>query len=404
MLKKQLIILGCFLLTMSLHSENATPIEFSGFVDTYHAVRSSTPYDMMSSRTRLRGELQKTFGKSSCFVSFNVNQNSILKQQEGFELREAYLDFSDTHWSFKLGRQLIIWGNADGVRICDQVSPMDMSEFLARDYDDIRMPVEALQIKYNVHSMQIELVYIPIFKSFILPTNPDNPWSLPLPNTAQILGNNTPAKTFKNGEIGGRIAFKLPGIDFSLSSLYTFNKMSLMYQKREGSFSIIEPTFHRECFIGGDFSLPISQCVLRGESAFTFNKAWMHSNYQKSSNHHSINSLIGLDWYAPHQWFVSTQLSNESIFNYDQDIAESQNTTLLTVNISKSILNNTLKISNFLYADLNHQSSFNRTSLDYALSDQIHLYMGYDHFHGTQGRFGIYQDNSEFWIKAKYNF
>lgn len=404
MLKKQLLILWSCFIGFSLHAENTSPMEFNGFVDTYHAVRSSSPYDMMSSRTRLRGELQKVFGKTSCFVSFNVNQNSILKQQEGFELREAYLDYSDTHWSFKVGRQLIIWGNADGVRICDQVSPMDMTEFLARDYDDIRMPVEAVQIKYSYQMMQIELVYIPIFKSYILPTNPKNPWSLPLPNTAQIFWNNTPAKTFKNGEIGGRVAFKLPGIDFSLSSLYTFNKMPLLYQKRHGNQYIIQPYFHRECFVGGDFSLPINQCVLRGESAFTFNKAWMHSSYQKSSNHHSINTLIGLDWYAPHQWVVSAQLSNESILKYNKAITQSQNTSLFTANITKSIFNSTLKISNFIYADLSHQSSFNRSSLDYALSDQIHLIMGYDYFHGNKGLFGIYQDNSEFWIKAKYNF
>ena len=119
--------------------------QLKGLVDTYHAFRSEKPNDWMSSRTRLRGEVGKNFAGSSLFVSFNATYNALLKERTGFELREAYLDHRQEHWGFRLGRQLVIWGAADGVRITDLVSPMDMTEFLAQDYDDIRMPVNARQ-------------------------------------------------------------------------------------------------------------------------------------------------------------------------------------------------------------------------------------------------------------------
>ncbi len=112
--------------------------QLKGLVDTYHAFRSEKPNDWMSSRTRLRGEVGKNFAGSSLFVSFNATYNALLKERTGFELREAYLDHRQEHWGFRLGRQLVIWGAADGVRITDLVSPMDMTEFLAQDYDDIR--------------------------------------------------------------------------------------------------------------------------------------------------------------------------------------------------------------------------------------------------------------------------
>ena len=83
----------------------------------------------MSSRTRVRGEVGKHFGKSSLFVSLNATYNAILKERTGFELREAYLDHTENHWGLRAGRQLVIWGAADGVRITDLVSPMDMTEF-----------------------------------------------------------------------------------------------------------------------------------------------------------------------------------------------------------------------------------------------------------------------------------
>ena len=91
---------------------------------------STKPNNLMSSRTRVRGEIGCDFGRSSLFVSFNATYNALLKARTGFELREAYLDHRGDHWGLRAGRQLVIWGAADGVRITDLVSPMDMTEFL----------------------------------------------------------------------------------------------------------------------------------------------------------------------------------------------------------------------------------------------------------------------------------
>ena len=129
-------------------------------------------------RTRLRGEVGKNFAGSSLFVSFNATYNALLKERTGFELREAYLDHRQEHWGFRLGRQLVIWGAADGVRITDLVSPMDMTEFLAQDYDDIRMPVNALRFFVFNDKIKLELLAVPTFEGYKLPTDAANPWSV----------------------------------------------------------------------------------------------------------------------------------------------------------------------------------------------------------------------------------
>jgi hypothetical protein len=77
---------------------------------------------------------------------------------------------------------------------------------------------------------------------------------------------------------------------------------------------------------------------------------------------------------------------------------------LATLGISKKVLRSTLTISTFGYMDLKNKGLFNRTSIDYALSDHIHLLTGVDLFGGDKGLFGMYQDNSEIWIKMKYSF
>ena len=382
-----------------------------GFVDTYHALKTESPNDMMSSRTRVRGEVERTFGGSSLFVSFNAIYNALIKKRTGFELREAYLDYREEHWGLRLGRQLVIWGAADGLRITDLVSPMDMSEFLAQDYDDIRMPVNALRFLTFNEKMKLELVVVPTFQGYVLPTEEHNPWYILSKNAGHPFvwndGQSKPAFRLSNMEYGGRLSFALPGIDFSVAGLHTWNKMPVLMYVPSATEINVSPRYYRMGFIGGDVSKPLGQFVFRGEAAYNIGK---HFSYlpqlsavpQKGFN--TLNWLVGADWYAPHEWMLTVQFSNESIFGYEKQVSQPCHSSLLTFNMSKKLLGSTLQLSDFTYFDLNHKGWFSRFSADYMLNDHIRLIAGYDWFGGKEGMFGLYKRNSELWIKAKYSF
>lgn len=385
--------------------------QLKGFVDTYHALRSKKPNNFMSSRTRIRGEIGKSFEGSSLFVSFNATYNALLKGRTGVELREAYLDHRDDHWGFRLGRQLVIWGAADGVRITDLVSPMDMTEFLAQDYDDIRMPVNAMRFFAFNDMVKLELIVVPVFESYKLSVDKDNPWSI-LPDRSPLLlvwneAKSLPKFSLSDMEYGGRLCFTLPGVDFSLAALHTWNKMPVIIYRPAATYVEVLPQYHRMGFFGGDISKPLGQFVLRGEAAFNLGK---HFSYkpdagdipQKGFN--TLNYLVGIDWYAPHEWTVMVQFASESIFQYSNMIAGPRHSSLLTINVSKKLFESALQLSDFTYFDLNHRSLFSRFAASYDMNDHIRLSVGYDLFGGNEGIFGMYKDNSEFWIKAKYNF
>ncbi|WP_373827104.1 DUF1302 family protein, partial [Bacteroides heparinolyticus] len=279
-------LLLLFFLFLPIHTlwgqeEGESSWQLKGFVDTYSAIRSEKPNDFMSSRTRIRGEIGKTFGGSSLFVSFNAIHNALLKERTGFELREAYLDHREEHWGFRLGRQLVIWGAADGVRITDLVSPMDMTEFLAQDYDDIRMPVNALRFFVFNEKMKLELLAVPTFEGYKLPTDAENPWSILPKNSPQPLiwreKGSRPKFRFSNIEYGGRLSFTLPGLDFSLAALHTWNKMPVITYQPSVTQLTVSPQYYRTGFFGGDISKPLGQFVLRGEAAFNVDK---HFSYK----------------------------------------------------------------------------------------------------------------------------
>ena len=56
------------------------------------------------------------------------------------------------------------------------------------------------------------------------------------------------------------------------------------------------------------------------------------------------------------------------------------------------------------YADVRDLGVFNRLSVDWAATDQIHAMLGYDYCYARGGMFTRYAHNSEVWVKLKYNF
>lgn len=129
-------------------------VDVKGFIDTYHALRTESPNDWMASRSRVRGELTVEKGNAGMFVSANAVYNSLLKDQSGFFLREAYLYYGKSGLDIRAGRQIITWGVADAMRLTDVISPMDFTEFLTQDYDDIRIPVNGIRVRYTQPEME----------------------------------------------------------------------------------------------------------------------------------------------------------------------------------------------------------------------------------------------------------
>ena len=387
-----MIILSLFALLLcivprpaSAQDEDSLRVGVKGFVDTYHALRTESPNDWMSSRTRVRGEVTLEKGHTGAFVSANLVYNAILKDRTGFQLREAYAYYSDEHWDLRAGRQIIAWGVADGLRLTDIISPMDYTEFLAQDYDDIRIPVGGLRLRYSREKWCAELVAVPVSSFFELPTDDTNPWSVgPIP-----IGDE-PSHRLCNMEYGGRLSFFLSGIDFSLSALHTWNKQPVIC----GGMG----QYRRMTMLGADCSLPLGRFVLRGEVAEYLNEAQAAAS-QDVPRAASTNALLGIDWYAGNEWSLSAQYAHKYVSS-----GERRNTGLATFHISKDLLRNTLALQSFAYIDVTNGGIYNRLSADYALNDQLHATLGYDYFHADRGSFTVYDNNSEVFLKLKYSF
>ena len=392
---------------LSAHAqEDELSLQLNGFVDSYHALQLGSPYKVMSSRTRLRLEMRANYGEASLFSSVNLAYNSLIKEQSGAFLREAYFDYAGKYLEVKAGRQIVTWGVADGLRITDLISPMDYTEFMANDYDDIRVPVNAINLKYPGESFSAELVFVPVPEYFVMPSGEDNPWSMPVPEGVSMDLSGTPEKHIKNSEVGTRLRFFLENLDFSLTALRTFNKspVTIADYDPETKSVVIQGIYKPMYVLGGDFSIPVSEFVVRGEMAGYFGEPIALNDSRRYRLRKTFNALLGLDWYAGDNWTFMVQYMHKVIMDYRKELGMDQNTSMVTARISKEVLNNTLKLSVYGMYDIDNVSFYIRPAADYLLNDQITLSLGADILGGRRGTFKTYEDNTQIWVKGKYFF
>lgn len=407
-------ILIIFIIGLSLHTafaqdEGVFDVRVKGFVDTYQAVQIDSSNKWMSSRTRARGEVSIEKNGIGAFVSANAIYNSIVTEQNGFSLREAYAYLSTGNWDIKAGRQIITWGVADAMRLTDIISPMDFTEFLAQDYDDIRVPVTGIRVKYIKPSWAAEIIAIPVPSFFELPIDKSNPWAISFPGVNRpymIDLDNIPAKNLRNSEYGGRFSVFLTGVDFSVYALHTWNKMPVFTHTISEEGELVFLGQHRRMtMLGADASVPVGKFVIRGEFAEYLDEAQTPAKSEvRLPRRNTTNALLGVDFYPGNDWTLAVQYSHKYISGFSSDISGYRNSGMATVKIGKDFLRNTLNLSTFAYVDVTNGGIYNRLAADYAITDQIHALLGYDLFHADKGQFAMYDKNSEVWLKLKYSF
>jgi len=69
----------------------------------------------------------------------NYDSNESYTQRD--VLREAYVDGTVDDWSIRAGKQQVVWGTADGMKLLDMINPSDYGEMAQNQMEDSRIPV-----------------------------------------------------------------------------------------------------------------------------------------------------------------------------------------------------------------------------------------------------------------------
>ncbi len=394
---------------------NAQQTELSGFVRTYEGINYKTGEFSIIQQT-----LNLNFAKSGDKVAFKANPMMFLYNADSlnFRMRELYLDMYFDNFDIRIGRQQVVWGKADGVFITDIVSPLNLTEFLLPDFDEIRMGVTAVKINYYIGNSTIEAIAIPQFT----PTERPNDYSIwyiepdfPAPPTFDWSKSEiTPS--IENTEVFLKYSAMTSKIDFEIMGGYTWDDNPAMHIQKEFDMSTgspvlvglnITPQHHRLGIGGGSFSTEIKGIILRGEAAYYNGKYFQTADplatdalIQKDYLHY----VVGLD-FSIGSVKLSTQFIQQYIFDYDTMMDKTEFKNTATFLARYDMLRETLHLEIFSYIGLDDNDALIRPKITYDFDDSFSVLLGSNIFIGERaGMFGQYQDNSMIYAKIKYSF
>jgi len=422
--------MGLFFLILTPHWETFSQIKLTGNYKNYNAITTFNG-EVLTGRNRLNVEFSKPFTNGKLFIS-GLADNTYTHDidETDFRIKEAYADFYLGRVDLRLGSQFIPLGISNTFFLLDIINPVDLTEFLTQDFEDIRIGQPALQATTYFGSNFLQLAVSTVFSSYDFPKpgssffpfrnlNRDAPLPIVFPDSLQ-----QQTETKFQGLL--RYAFRSNiNYDFDLYAMYwsspepVFNK-ELSIGNPENPVvpqAIIEFTqqYDQSLIFGFSGTLNASEnWVLRTESVFYTDKMfdYLPQNLRNIASENLTLPRItealltfqqNEDGFIKERpfysgliaaqtnfwgWTVENQWLTEHIFNYDRDLFREETFYATTLLLQNQYVRNKLTVQAFSRYNINGEDFWINPQLSYEIHDGIESDLGVQLFGGeTPQRF-----------------
>jgi len=350
----------------------------------------------------------------------DYSKPALLNDVVELELRELYLQGTIGDNFLMLGKQQVVWGKADGLKVLDIVNPQSFREFILDDFESSRIPLWTLNVERSVADWDFQLLWIPDQTYHALPeqnasyniTPPELVPSAPPGVLVKIEQPKRPNNVFLDSDVGLRATTFWKGWDITFNYLYQYNNLAVLRQNLStaGGTPVvtITPEYERTHVIGTTFSNAFSDWVVRGELGYFTEHYFIRKNPLQNQGvvkSPELHYVLGLDWNAPWDVLLSAQLIQSWVINDADKTTRGKLDTTFTGLIRRNFLYDTLIAEVLVIANTNNVDGIIRPKISYEWLDNIKTWLGADIFYGhSQGVFGQYKQNSRIVVGMEASF
>lgn len=385
--------------------------------------RFSSQFDYSGNQFEIRGIVQfeheqiraarLTFENNQNYSTFSRPLNTSDKSR--LALRELYLTMPFSTHYLSVGKQQIVWGKADGVKILDIVNPQDFNEFILDEVEKSRIPLWLLNLELSLADDILQILWIPDTSTHQLPTRESSfaitspRLSLRIPENTEVTiqPNNAPKASLNNGDIGVRWSIFRSGWDIALNYLFHHEDLPVFDVKSGQAgdrYVEVSPRYFRSQLYGGSVSKPFGNATIRSELAYETNQRhYTQSNTTVTSD--ELNYVIGLDYFG----FRDTLVSGQFIQSVLVDVAGSglfrpKFDTGLSVLLRKYFRQETLSTEIQWLQNMHENDGLIRPRVHYIYSDNLNLSLGADIFYGeSAGLYGQFDEQDRLTINMRWS-
>jgi len=389
-------------------------IELNGFVEVRQGWRlQEDPYEKGTSLSE--GRLQLDVGKDfeSATLKIKGDLTGDLVEEEGrAELREFNLAFSPLDMmDIKIGRQTLTWGTGDLLFIND-LFPKDWKAFfIGRDDEYLKAPADAVKISVFSDFANLDLIYAPLFNgSEYIDGSRLSYWNAVIGRTAGrdfIFGDLEQNSFFEDSEIALRLSKTTASTELAMYGYYGF------WKTPEG----IDPTavrliYPRLAVYGASARTPLGGGIGNIEIGYYDSRDDPEGSdpFTRNSEFRLLGGFereLGKNLTAGFQYYLEGMLDYDA---YEQNLTggpkKDQYRHLMTLRLTKFLLNQNLRLSLFSYYSPSDNDAYLRPKAHYKVTDRWAVEVGGNIFLGADDHtfFGQFQNNTNAYAGLRYGF
>lgn len=368
-------------------------------------------------------------------------------------INEAFVDMFLPSVDLRLGKQIVVWGVLTGVRVVDEINPMDFHELILLDLLDYRIPLVSAKADIYSPLVNTQLLWIPELR-FHQPAPRGSEWELfqEAPNI------HYPSNyRLQNSEFGIRFSKTIGEADIALSYFYTWDDFPTIYRHAamtdgridpESNAVAADPNFtarfgepqywsqhNRIGILGFTFRQLVFGQVFKNEIAYVHDKRFGLESFDNNRDgFNDLNGVMkrdhirigaGIDFSLWKTDFSPSYLT-WYIIDYNKHIIQSQWDSSFNLFVRRQLSDNDLLFEFLGIALLNLRELYVKPKLTLRATNNVQVAFGFDLIYGRHsaiGRIapngrpteledvpqhtqflGNFADNDRIFIECKYNF
>ena len=326
--------------------------------------------------------------------------------EEEVEFKEVYLLGRVTRaLDLKIGRQIVVWGKSDSIRVTDVLNPLDIREPGLTDIEDLRLPVTMVKADGYVGSWNLAGIAIPEIRFDKMPVYGHDfyPGAAPLPE------EDKPQTSFENMEWALSLSGIFDGWDMDFYYARIFNDTPHIEQVSSGMTTKFMRKHERLHMFGAAYNRAMGNFLAKAEAAVF--EGMVFSN-TPGTDYVRIDMLAGVEYSGFNEATLTVEFANRHLRDHDK-ILEAfpdgvyEDMFQAVIRYTRDFLNDTLTVNFFgtLFGPADADGFYERLDMEYDISDTRKVRGGLVLYQsGEMLRLSDIDDNDRLFFEYVYNF
>jgi hypothetical protein len=387
----------------------------AGSATSWHGLTRLRPEIKLIVDTELPGTWQaRISGHAFYDLAYTINDrddytDDVLDSYEKeMELDEVYLLGSLTSdLDLKAGRQIVVWGRSDNIRITDVLNPLDLRWPGLVDIEKLRLPVTMTKLDYYFKGWNLSGL---VLHEVRYNKNPEFGSDF-FPGIQPLPGDESPDEGFEidHSQFGVSLNGIFQGWDVSFyyADIYAQNAyLNPIAANLTPQFEVKHP---RVAMLGGAFNMAWGNWLFKTEAAYFDGFEFTNTPGKEYSR---LDALAGVDYSGLSDATITLELANRHYVDFDKRLEESpdlQKEDLFewALRLTKPYWNDTLNLTflSTIFGPTGQDGGFQRFTAEYDWTDSIELTSGIVFYQsGDLRRTKGIGDNDRVYFELQYNF